>query len=403
MLWSSTTLLAALLAASGVQAGIGSLIAEGMTRNSPSYQRRMEEIMGSYLLRRGFLEERQDLEASSVGQDPIFTADGTLNMTAWNAQVNAACISTLRQLTVASNPSGTCVCYNLPALDNTTGVFEADLRLFRISDARDAFAGIAPEQINVEVRFPGALVKTADEPVVAGAAAGAGSGSSTAAANTNAGKASPGVSTSQAETGSPSSVSAASVGIASVGRVGGSGDGEAADALAPLLAARLEARQTPADLPSNDDPKLLQQYLFVGQINREKMVGEMTMAKLQSLLLPIVTLSATSPSGSQASTNVSSNEAAFIAGVFSTEVVLSDFNRAQLAVEDEIARLKNGTTAFVLPGMQILIFPIGLIITSVWLAIGIAAYGYGTFCRYNFAVQYKERRAVVERGGMARI
>ncbi|KAH7625454.1 hypothetical protein B0T09DRAFT_63679 [Sordaria sp. MPI-SDFR-AT-0083] len=390
MHWQPTTLLAAaLLAASGVQAGIGSLIAEGISRGSPSYHKRMEEIMGSYLLRRGFLEERQDASASSVGQDPIFTADGTLNMTAWNAQVNAACISSLRQLTVASNPSGTCVCYNLPALDNSTGVFEADLRLFRISDARDAFAGIAPEQVSVGVRFVGANVKTTDgsEPVVA-AAVGSGSGGSSSA------KASQNASSSQAGTASsPSSVSAASV---PVGRVGGSGDGEAANALA--------ARQDAGDLlPTNGDPTLLQQYLFVGQIDKEKMSGEMTMAQLQSLLLPVVTLSATTPSGGQVSTNISSNEAAFVAGVFSTEVVLSDFNRAQLAVEDEIARLKDGTTAFVLPGVQILIFPIGLIITSVWLAVFIAAYGYGTFCRYQFAVQYRERRAVVERGGLARI
>lgn len=126
-------------------------------------------------------------------------------------------------------------------------------------------------------------------------------------------------------------------------------------------------------------------------------------AQLQTLLLPIVTLSATTPSGSVVQTNISSNEAAFVAGVFSTEVVLSDFNRAQLAVEEEIARLKNGTTAFVLPGVQILIFPIGLIITSVWLVIFLVAYGYGTFCRYNFAVQYRERRQVLEKGGVGRI
>lgn len=228
--------------------------------------------MGSYLLRRGFLEERQDASASSVGQDPIFTADGTLNMTAWNAQVNAACISSLRQLTVASNPSGTCVCYNLPALDNSTGVFEADLRLFRISDARDAFAGIAPEQVSVGVRFVGANVKTTDgsEPVVA-AAVGSGSGGSSSA------KASQNASSSQAETASsPSSVSAASV---PVGRVGGSGDGEAANALA--------ARQDAGDLlPTNGDPTLLQQYLFVGQIDKEKMSGEMTMYVFFSFFPP---------------------------------------------------------------------------------------------------------------------
>ncbi|KAK3484927.1 uncharacterized protein B0T23DRAFT_52218 [Neurospora hispaniola] len=386
MLWQPTTLLAALLAmAPAVQAGIGALIVEGMTRDSPAYHRRMEEIMGSYLLRRGFLEERQaELSASSVGQDPIFTADGTLNMTAWNAQVNAACISTLRQLKQASNPSGTCVCYNLPALDNSTGVFEADLRLFRISDARDSFAGIAPEKISVGLRFTGANVRTAnpDQPV-AGASQASQGAAAAAAASTS----------SQAETASPSS---GAVGAASVGRVGGSGDGEAANKLA--------VRQTIVqDLPSNGDPTLLQQYLLVGKIDADKMTGQMTMAQLQHLLLPIVTLSGVNPQGAAVSTNISSNEAAFVAGVFSKEVVLSDFNRAQLAVEDEIARLKNGTTAFVLPGVQIMIFPVGLVITSVWLAIGIAAYGYGTFVRYNFAVQYKQRRAVVERGGMARI
>lgn len=282
MHWQPTTILAALLAtASGVQAGIGSLIAEGMSRNSPSYQRRMEEIMGTYLLRRGFLEPRQTESSSStsaVGQDPIFTSDGTLNMTAWNAQVNAACISSLRQLTVASNPSGTCVCYNLPALDNSTGVFEADLRLFRISEARDAFAGIEPERISVGVRFVGANVKTTDGsvPVVAAQNDGGGDGDAVANGDGGSAKASQGVengngaaSKSQAENGAtPSGVSAASV---PVGRVGGSGDGQAADAIAPLA-----ARQS-QNLPTNGDPTLLQQYLFVGQIDREKMSGEMTM------------------------------------------------------------------------------------------------------------------------------
>lgn len=263
MLWQPTTLLAALMAmAPAVQAGIGALIVEGMTRDSPAYHRRMEEIMGSYLLRRGFLEERQaELSASSVGQDPIFTADGTLNMTAWNAQVNAACISTLRQLKQASNPSGTCVCYNLPALDNSTGVFEADLRLFRISDARDSFAGIAPEKISVGLRFTGANVRAAnpDQPVAGASQASQGA----AAASTS----------SQAETASPSS---GAVGAASVGRVGGSGDGEAANKLA--------VRQTMVqDLPSNGDPTLLQQYLLVGKIDADQMTGQMTMYVSSSL------------------------------------------------------------------------------------------------------------------------
>jgi len=126
-------------------------------------------------------------------------------------------------------------------------------------------------------------------------------------------------------------------------------------------------------------------------------------AQIQAHVMPIVTLSAVNTQGMPVSTNVSSNEAAFVAGVFSQEVVLSDFNRAQLAVEEEIARLRNGTTAFVLPGVQIMIFPIGLIITSVWLALGVAAYAYGTYCRYNFRDQYRRRMIRVEKGSIPRI
>ena len=56
---------------------------------------------------------------------------------------------------------------------------------------------------------------------------------------------------------------------------------------------------------------------------------------------------------------------------------MSDFSKALLAVQEELAGLKNGTVAFVLPGVQIMVFPIGLVITSVWLAIGVAAYAVG--------------------------
>jgi len=119
--------------------------------------------------------------------------------------------------------------------------------------------------------------------------------------------------------------------------------------------------------------------------------------------MPIVTLSGTNSQGQSVSTTVSSNEAAFVAGVFSREVVLSDFNLANLAVEDELVALKNGTVAFVLPGVQLLIFPIGLIITSVWLVIGVAFYSWGTFCRYNYRDSHRRRMLREEKGNLARI
>lgn len=119
--------------------------------------------------------------------------------------------------------------------------------------------------------------------------------------------------------------------------------------------------------------------------------------------MPVLTLSATNSQGRQVSTNVSSNEAAFVAGVFSQDTFMSSFRLAELAVEDEIARLRNGTTAFVLPGVQIMIFPIGLIITGIWTAIGVAAYGLGTYDRYNFREAYRRRVQRVEKSSVARI
>jgi hypothetical protein len=104
--------------------------------------------------------------------------------------------------------------------------------------------------------------------------------------------------------------------------------------------------------------------------------------------MPIVTLKATNGNGQSVSTVISSNEAAFVAGEFS---------------KDELAALKNGTVAFVLPGTQLMIFPIGLIITSVWLVLGFIAYGMGTYARYNFRESHRRRMAVASKSGMARI
>ena len=119
--------------------------------------------------------------------------------------------------------------------------------------------------------------------------------------------------------------------------------------------------------------------------------------------MPVVSLSGTNGQGRLVSTNVSSNEAAFVTGVFSQEIVMSAFRLAELAVEAEVARLRNGTTAFVLPGVQIMIFPIGLVITGLWTVIGVSAYALGTYNRYHFREHYKARMARQEKAAMARI
>ncbi|KAL2132745.1 hypothetical protein VTI74DRAFT_3428 [Chaetomium olivicolor] len=330
-----TTLTASLLAIGGVHASIGSLIMEGLSRNSPAVERRIEEIAKASLRARGYLSTRQQPDDTS--NTPL-KADGSLDMAAWNDAANTACRDALRNLHLASNPSGTCVCYNLPLLDNSTGTFEADLRLFQLSEPTGQFQGIPQERIQVELSYRGASVSEVKQGTGTGAGAPAAAGVTSRQDNSNGG----------------------------------------------------------------GNLKLLQSYLFVGQVDKNLMSDNITMAQLQALVMPIVTLKATNGAGQPVSTNVSSNEAAFVTGVFSKEVVMSNFRMAELAVEAEIAKLKNGTVAFVLPGVQLMIFPIGLIITSVWLAAGLVAYGMGTYARYNFREAHRRRMALVEKGGVAR-
>lgn len=114
-------------------------------------------------------------------------------------------------------------------------------------------------------------------------------------------------------------------------------------------------------------------------------------ARLQTLVMPIVTLTGIDSTGNTVATNVSLNEAAFVAGVFSTSVVMSNSTLAQAAVDGVVSGLHNGTVAFVLPGVQILLFPIGLIIISVWLAIGVAFIGFGMVERISYRNQYRQQ------------
>jgi hypothetical protein len=214
MIWQST--LVASLLASGARAGIGALVAEGMTRNSPEVERRMQEIAKSSILARGYVESRQ----ATTGPGVLLNQDGTVNMAAWDMAANTACIDALRQLPQASNPSGTCVCYNLPALDNVTGTFQADLRLYRLGQPTGDFAGIPPQNIQVGLSYRGASVS----PISMGRLA----------------------------TGTP----------------------PPADASSTRAAGTLSARQ---QISPNETLDLLQTYLFVGQIDRSRMQSGMTM------------------------------------------------------------------------------------------------------------------------------
>ena len=117
--------------------------------------------------------------------------------------------------------------------------------------------------------------------------------------------------------------------------------------------------------------------------------------------MPVLTLSAVNTTGQTIATNVSSNEAAFVAGVFSKEVFMSDFALASKAVEDITINLREldpsdpKYVAFVLPGVSLMVYPIGLIITGLWTLVGFSVISFGYFERVSYRDQFRRRKATV--------
>ncbi|KAI0508857.1 hypothetical protein F5B22DRAFT_649557 [Xylaria bambusicola] len=302
----------------------------------------VREVVGSS---RVSLESRmEDAAYGMLERRQSNMTTGSVNMTQWDAETVAACTDTLSTLSAASNPSGMAVCYNLVQLDTNLGEFMADLRLFEVSAPTGNWEGIPLQQMSGGIRFSGATASEINGQKVSG-------------------------------------------------RSMGNDD--------------LPKRQ-------NASPTLQRTYMIVGKINQDQMIPPMTMygcpislplasfvltnvairQKIEPLIMPIFTLTATDATGRTISANVSSNEAAFVNGIFSKEVVQSRFGQASLAQQKITQEMEAGSVPFVLPGVNILIFPIGLVVSGVWLLLGIGAYGYGTYERYNYRETYRRRKAM---------
>ncbi|TLD04133.1 hypothetical protein PgNI_11174 [Pyricularia grisea] len=318
MFWQ--TVLSASMLAAMVQAGYEVMAIENLLPRD--LERRVEYFGANQDQPAHIITKRQTTSA-------VMNNNGTMNMTAWDTLANQKCTEALLKLSSATNPTGACVCYNLPALNNSTGTFEADLRLYQVSTPSGDFAGIPQSNIQVSLAYQGASVAPIQQS----------SGNKTVSRRDNGQK----------------------------------------------------------------QITLLQTYMFAGQIDKNKMEVTMNMAAIEALVMPVVTLSAVNQAGQTVSTNVSSNEAAFVAGVFADSTVMSEFGVANMAVDRSLEMLANGTIAFVLPGVSIMIFPVGLIVTSIWTVGLCGAIAFGTFNRIGFREQFRQRTQYAGKTNLGRI
>ncbi|KAL8935744.1 MAG: hypothetical protein Q9216_005280 [Gyalolechia sp. 2 TL-2023] len=189
----------------------------------------------------------------------------TTGSSTWLNQTAAACVESLMTLNgKPSNPSGLAACYNVKSWNSTTGVFEADLQLYRIAAATGDWVALMTQAVNVGLSYSGATVAPSGR-------------------NNKRSEELP--------------------------------SGTLADS---SILERSAIRRAAVVAPS-----LVQDMTFVGKVNKDLMGEVKNRTKAQDFLIPRIALSASDQKGEVITTILSSDEASYVNGVFADSVKTS--------------------------------------------------------------------------------
>lgn len=150
-------LLGALLVAGQASAKVNALFPRG-NHLEDRLARDAESMMATLTVRQ---DANNADSAPQVSTTPQSGDASEVNLQQWEAQTREACQNALSELNgQASNPSGIAVCYNLPFLDNSTGVFQAELRMYNISAPIDPWQGVTAADVSMTLSYLGATVQS---------------------------------------------------------------------------------------------------------------------------------------------------------------------------------------------------------------------------------------------------
>jgi hypothetical protein len=136
-----------------------SLISSSALLHVPSMMRRHDH---NELMARSsrYYERESDLERRSPSPSPQSSSNnGSLSLASPDVEGNnatlQACTTGLQGIASVANEAGFAACYNiLDWHENMGGMFQADLRLFQISQPAGQFANISMDTIGVQLNFP---------------------------------------------------------------------------------------------------------------------------------------------------------------------------------------------------------------------------------------------------------
>jgi hypothetical protein len=142
-----------------------------------------------------------------------------------------------------------------------------------------------------------------------------------------------------------------------------------------------EAAATAQASANSEGPQKVQEFHFIGQIDKMLLADDMSDLEMQNMLKPNISLFANTPGGAQLTTVLSADEATFVNGIFADVAPAGQNNTAAI------------DAPFKLPGTRIEIVPIGLYFFGTYLVIACSIFGWGTFERQKFRDQYRKRIA----------
>ncbi|KAF3142643.1 hypothetical protein TWF569_007500 [Orbilia oligospora] len=324
------------------------------------------------------------------------TGKSNFDVALWDQQVEAACAESIGLLTdivtKVTDPAGVAVCYNIPFYNSTSGAFASDIRLYKIANGTKDWEA-AGTKVSLSVQYEGATVRLANAP-----AAAAGSSKVATAKEVQAGQ-------SKIKATGDESVQQAAKALekpTTTAKTSAPATSAAAKSSAPAssAAAAAKAGQTPstatlkkrmnmnmAQMGGSDEvgvkgfePKLLQTMRFVGQVN-PNIMGNQTIAKdpsiIKLVLTPSLMLIGVTPEGNM-NASVAAAQVQYATGAFSS-----------------ITTPTPEPAPFVLPGVFISIFPLGLYLCIVYTILFVLIVGWGTVERYLFRMSFRKRSAMM--------
>lgn len=129
----------------------------------------------SDLIKRDFIQKEMnrwmieflhiDPEAEQAQDAPPAKRQAPQNATAnipqqFELDTKAACDTAMMKMAMRNiDPSGLAVCYNLPVFDNSTGRFQAELRLYNVTAPFDPWTGTEAKSISMTLSYTDATVQ----------------------------------------------------------------------------------------------------------------------------------------------------------------------------------------------------------------------------------------------------